>query len=79
MVEIIKDGKLGHEQTCRNCGCIFSYEAEDVTREVVWDDHGGHYPAAEFYKIDCPFCKKEIDLPSRFSDKEIGAMKRVDK
>ncbi len=37
MVQIIKAGKIKHIEVCRECGCEFSFEAEDVTKRVVWD------------------------------------------
>ena len=41
---------------------IGEYEPEDVTKEIMWDDHGGHYPVVHFYKIKCPFCENIIIL-----------------
>lgn len=75
MVQIIKAGKIKHVEVCRECGCEFKFEAEDVTKRVVWDDHGGHYPAADFLEIRCPFCKEKLDLcHDKFNDNEIKQM-----
>jgi len=78
MIEIIKNGKIRHVKTCEKCDCEFSYEAEDVTKNTVWDDHGGHYPAACFYEIYCPFCNKRLDLYDDFTSDEKEKMKKID-
>lgn len=79
MVKIIKKGKLKHQRTCSICGCVFEFEAEDVTKVTKWDDHGGHYPVTDFYKIECPFCKHDVDLNSaEFVKEEFSEMKHID-
>lgn len=65
MIKIIKDGKIKFKKTCPECGCVFEYEPEDVTKEIVWDDHGGHYPVTHFYRIKCPFCETLITLDDK--------------
>lgn len=79
MVEIVKRGKLKHSRICHECGCEFTFEAEDVTRRTVWDDHGGHYPVADLYSINCPYCHKSMTL---ITDdellKEKDKMKHID-
>ncbi len=62
MIKIIEDGHIKFTKRCPKCNCLFEYEAEDVTKKVVWDDHGGHYPVTHFYEIHCPFCNELIDL-----------------
>lgn len=78
MVKIIKYGVIKHVKTCENCDCEFSFEPEDVTKNTVWDDHGGHYPAASFYEIDCPFCHKKLHLYDDFTSSEEEEMKKID-
>ena len=78
MVKIIKNGSIKHTATCDYCGCEFSFEAEDVTKNTVWDDHGGHYPAACFYEINCPFCTKKIRLNDPWTEIDELAMRKVD-
>lgn len=79
MIKIIKDGVIKHRTACGNCGCLFEFEAQDVTRRTVWDDHGGHYPVCDFYEIECPYCKHTVqinDIPQL--QKEAGKMKHID-
>lgn len=55
MIEIIKTGTKTKE-TCKVCGCLFSYEAEDVKFEKprsLDSREGRKY-------IDCPQCKSRI-------------------
>ena len=82
-MKIIKEGKFNHTYTCENCECVFEYDAEDVTRRTVWDDHGAHYPVCDFYDVICPFCNKKITLGSdfttkMFTDNEKKKMKHID-
>lgn len=79
MIEILKEGKIKHQCTCKHCGCVFTFDAEDVTRRTVWDDHGAHYPVADFYELKCPFCyNTTVDVGNDFTSKEIKQMKHVD-
>lgn len=80
MVNIITEGKIKYQSHCNRCGCVFEFEAEDVTRETVWDDHGGHYPVCDFYHIDCPYCGEKVnveDVPKLLE--ETKKMKHVDR
>ena len=78
MVKIITPGKIKHTKVCRECDCEFSFEAIDVTKRVVWDDHGGHYPAADFLEILCPFCGYKVTLNHNdFTDDEIKQMEVI--
>ena len=78
MITIIKEGKIKHRATCDQCDCVFTFTAEDVTEVTVWDDHGGHYPAASFYKIDCPCCHKKLNLSDNFNQDEVNIMAHID-
>lgn len=64
MIKIIKEGKNKYRITCYKCGCEFEFEAEDVTWRTAWEYYGGHYPVADFFKIDCPWCRTSIDVKS---------------
>ncbi len=44
MIKIITPGKLTYRATCPICGCVFEYEAADITVESV----------------ECPTCKHFI-------------------
>jgi len=56
MIEIIKHGtKTKH--TCKECGCIFTYEKEDIQIEQA-AYHGG----GDSQYIDCPQCSNRIYL-----------------
>lgn len=51
MIKIIKKGtrKIAN---CKNCGCEFSYEEEDVIRGPMWkEDH-----------VNCPQCNKAVGI-----------------
>lgn len=58
MIKIIKPGTIT-ELRCYKCGCLFSYEKEDIEiKKVNTSD-----PLSMQYKyITCPQCKKEITL-----------------
>lgn len=60
MIKIIKEGtkKIA---TCYNCGCIFSYEREDI-KDDMYDDN--YMPPPQFIKewVNCPQCNEEIVL-----------------
>ena len=78
MIEILEEGKITHKRLCLECHCYFKYNAEDVTRRTVWDDHGGHYPVGDFYEIECPFCSQTMQLGDSFTESEISQMKHID-
>ena len=77
MIEIVKKGVIKHRATCTECTCEFLYTADEVTEDTVWDDHGGHYPAATFLYINCPFCNHTIYVDERkFSAEELNTTKK---
>ena len=55
MIKIIKKGTKKNQE-CNFCGCIFSYEEEDIITKT--------YGEGIFYQVKdviyCPQCKKEI-------------------
>ena len=80
MVKIIKEGTIKHYKTCDKCDCQFEFDAEDVTDVTIWDDHGGHYPAAGHLEIECPFCKRSIYLnKNEFEKAEQTKFKKVNR
>lgn len=62
MIKIIKKGTR-QEATCDRCGCIFSYEAEDVKH---WENHNGEYSIVDGTKpgykdyVICPQCNTDF-------------------
>lgn len=56
MIEIIKKGTK-KKCTCKECGCIFTYEDEDIQIEES-KYHGG----GDSKYIDCPQCNNRIYL-----------------
>lgn len=56
MIKIIEHGTI-EKKRCEKCGCLFSYEKEDV-------EYNTHCDFGEFsYKyVICPQCKEEIQL-----------------
>ena len=33
MIEIVKEGKIKHQETCSNCGCVFKYHRQAQGRK----------------------------------------------
>lgn len=56
MIRIIQKGHHFRRATCSNCGCIFEYEEEDVIKQDIYDDHGGHTFYGTEWLINCPDC-----------------------
>lgn len=56
MIKIIEHGTI-KKARCNNCGCLFSYEKEDIQHKHSYTFNGWSYD----YVI-CPQCKKEIQL-----------------
>lgn len=56
MIKIIKSGTR-QTKTCLNCGCVFSFEDEDIQGVDT-----GHPIAGYHTSIKCPQCKTEIVL-----------------
>ena len=59
MIKIIKSGTI-QEKHCERCGCIFSFEEEDIETEV----NVGSCMATKPYKkfVTCPQCKNKFIL-----------------
>ena len=57
MIEIIKPGTK-EKCTCKECGCIFTYEAEDVKLSGACLCEFG----AEYSYVKCPQCNNQIHL-----------------
>lgn len=58
MIEIIKKGTI-KKVRCKDCGCLFSYEKEDIQHKPS----GGFNGCGCDYVI-CPQCEKEIVVDS---------------
>lgn len=56
MIKILKRGTKTTE-ACKTCGCVFTYEAEDISIEQA-KYHGG----GDCKYIDCPQCNARIYL-----------------
>ena len=56
MIEIIKTGTKT-KCTCKECGCIFSYESDDVKIKEA-----AYYGGGDTKYIDCPQCSNRIYL-----------------
>ena len=57
MIRIIEHGTV-EKKRCNNCGCLFSYEKEDI-------DHKTHCYSGNFGDYEyviCPQCKEKIRL-----------------
>ena len=60
MIKIIEPGTIIKKKQCKNCGCLFSYEREDIEHIIHFDSKG--YYAFGYDYIICPQCKKAIQL-----------------
>lgn len=78
MIEIIREGKIKYEATCKKCGCQFRFDVEDVTYRKIYDDHGGRYLAADFIEINCPCCNEKISLHEDNLHSQTAKMKQVE-
>ena len=78
MITIIKEGKIKHQITCHNCNCVFSYNAEDVTKVVTCNYNGRYYTIEGSYTINCPCCYHKITLDDEFTQDEINVMTYID-
>lgn len=69
MIKIITQGRIIHKAECERCGCVFEFDARDVTKENQYDKG---IKFAEWYFIGCPFCNENrISLYAEdFNDSE---------
>lgn len=69
MIKIIVQGRIIHKAECERCGCLFEFDARDVTKENQYD-RGIKF--SEWYYIKCPFCNENrISLYAEdFNDNE---------
>ena len=61
MIKIIKEGSH-RVRKCTKCGCVFSYEKEDIKRKQL-----ALINMDKFY-IECPWCAEELLI--LFKEKE---------
>ena len=52
MIKVVKHGQTEFEHTCSRCGCVFTYEHEDIQSEAVRSLT--NYSSARYVK--CPDC-----------------------
>lgn len=57
MIRIIEYGAI-KKKRCDNCGCLFSYEKEDIERST--NSYFGVFTDYEY--VICPQCKEKIRL-----------------
>lgn len=60
MINIIEEGRFEYEIRCKECKCLFSFEAEDVEWEKKYDNHGSY--AADWYNVRCPYCNHLVSI-----------------
>lgn len=61
MIRIIERGTIERKR-CYNCGCLFSYEKEDIERST--NVYFGVF--ADYEYVICPQCKSKIKLGGVF-------------
>lgn len=59
MIKIIKPGSI-QEAKCKYCGCLFSFEEEDVRAKITVYTGGSLGNTTVGKYIICPQCKKEV-------------------
>lgn len=69
MIEIIKEGSYRKTSECPDCGCIFSYDPEDILigphQTIALMRMTENIKITEIPKyINCPFCNKELKVTS---------------
>ena len=62
MIKVIKEGTK-KRITCHNCGCYFSYEADDIKNKTAVNVDESFLKPETTY-ITCPQCEYEIKLRS---------------
>jgi DNA-directed RNA polymerase subunit RPC12/RpoP len=58
MIEIIKP-RTKEKISCKSCGCLFSYEKEDIE---IGHPHNLYPLVTEIKYITCPQCNEKIEL-----------------
>lgn len=61
MIKIIERGTIERKR-CYNCGCLFSYEKEDIERGTNFSF--GVFAGCEY--VICPQCKEKITIGGVF-------------
>lgn len=74
MIKIITPGKKKYKKKCGYCGCVFTFDEDDVTRTDLID-HQMSWGIAE--SIKCPFCTNELAVC--ITDIYIGPEEEVEK
>ena len=59
MKQIIKRGTKKRYMTCRECGCYFSYEFDDIELQVFRDLYNNN---RERKVLTCPQCSESIPV-----------------
>ena len=62
MITIIEKGTK-HKQKCEACGCLFSYENEDIEMNYTW-------MIPTYTYIRCPQCRDIIRLKTMYENIE---------
>lgn len=58
MIEIIKKGTIKYKWTCVHCGCEFTAEPGDESKNNVYDNQGIIWNKE--INITCPTCNKKL-------------------
>ena len=56
MIHIIKHGRKCYKLNCPDCGCIWTFEKEDITKDKCPQFHDDRIYAS----INCPDCNKKF-------------------
>ena len=63
MKRIIEHGYKYHMETrCPSCGCLFTYDWEDVLKESIYTYKCSSIYTSPSYQITCPECGAQFQL-----------------
>ncbi len=60
MIRIIEPGQKKYRKKCHYCGCLFSFEEEDLRHREYMDDTGMSWGSSDL--VDCPYCSNELHV-----------------
>lgn len=69
MINVLKKPGM-HEYNC-GCGCVFTFENEDVKYEYVNNIN------TEYFTIKCPYCKRVLGVASDLNKDDLSEIRKM--